>query len=198
MNYAGVIASAGLSSRMGDFKPLLPYRGRTFIECCIDTMMAAGAARISVVLGHRAAEIEAVLARRGRASLSIVYNRRYAKSDMYESVRLGLEDAAASSPDGVFVMPVDVPAVRVETFLAVAAEMEKAPGGVVVPVYNGKNMHPPLIHASCLDFFINGFSGDGGLKAAYEQCGARYLAVDDPEGSFDADTPEDYRKLRGW
>ena len=41
-----VVAAAGLSSRMGDFKPLLPFDGVTVIERCIANLRAAGASAL--------------------------------------------------------------------------------------------------------------------------------------------------------
>lgn len=38
----GLIVAAGLSSRMGCFKPLLPLRGKTVIENTIDSMLLCG------------------------------------------------------------------------------------------------------------------------------------------------------------
>ena len=38
----GLILTAGLSSRMGDFKPLMPLRDKTLIENSIDSMLLCG------------------------------------------------------------------------------------------------------------------------------------------------------------
>ena len=47
----GLILAAGLSSRMGDFKPLMPLRGKTLIENSIDSLLLCGVDPIVVVLG---------------------------------------------------------------------------------------------------------------------------------------------------
>ncbi|MFT4005758.1 MAG: NTP transferase domain-containing protein [Lacrimispora sp.] len=49
----GLILAAGLSSRMGDFKPLMPFKGKALIESTIDSMLAAGVKQIVIVLGYR-------------------------------------------------------------------------------------------------------------------------------------------------
>ena len=49
-----VVLSAGLSSRMGDFKPLLPLGGKRVIEQLLSSIKGAGMGDILVVLGHRA------------------------------------------------------------------------------------------------------------------------------------------------
>ena len=48
----GVILAAGLSSRMKDFKPLLPIGNTTFIKRLILQMRTVGVEKIVVVTGH--------------------------------------------------------------------------------------------------------------------------------------------------
>ena len=52
----GVVLAAGYSSRMGDFKPLLPVAGVPALKRCIDTLTAAGA-ETAVVTGFRREEL---------------------------------------------------------------------------------------------------------------------------------------------
>ena len=54
----GVIAAAGLSRRMGAFKPLMPINGRPMIERSVMSMLSADVEEVVVVLGYRAREIE--------------------------------------------------------------------------------------------------------------------------------------------
>ena len=58
----GIILAAGLSSRMGRYKPLIEVQGRSMIGHVIDRMRGAGASPIVVVTGHRAQELRAQLA----------------------------------------------------------------------------------------------------------------------------------------
>jgi CTP:molybdopterin cytidylyltransferase MocA len=195
---AGVILCAGLSSRMKDFKPLLPMEGeKTIVECSIDSMVSAGIDRIVLVLGHRGDDILRVLQRRNYPLLKTARNPRYADSDMMESARIGL--AAAQSWAGieaVFVLPADMPAIRSGTYDALSRCMRLNSAKVAVPVYGDEAAHPPLIHADCLDYLI-GYRGEGGLKAALGAFsgGTVYLPVEDRGCVLDADTPEDYRRL---
>src|SRR5437868_15250448 len=57
-----ILLSAGRSSRMGAFKPLLPFGDKTVIETCIDNLLRGGVETIVVVVGHRAEEIHERLA----------------------------------------------------------------------------------------------------------------------------------------
>ena len=58
MSTAAVIAAAGLSSRMRDFKPLLCLGSSTVIGHTIDALRTAGAAPIVVVTGYQSAVLE--------------------------------------------------------------------------------------------------------------------------------------------
>ena len=53
-----VIPAAGISSRMGNFKPLLLLHGRTLIETSVSSLLKGGAETVTVVTGYRADEIE--------------------------------------------------------------------------------------------------------------------------------------------
>ena len=46
---AGLISAAGLSSRMGAFKPLLPFGEGTIISRCVENMRLAGAEKVLIV-----------------------------------------------------------------------------------------------------------------------------------------------------
>ena len=82
-----VVAAAGLSSRMGAFKPLLPFDGDTVIGRCIANLRGAGAEEIVVVTGHRGDELTAHLRSLG---VTTVHNPDYACTQMFDSLKLGL------------------------------------------------------------------------------------------------------------
>lgn len=54
MRPAGLILSAGFSSRMKDFKPLMKIGGRTPLQMLIESFSIAGIKDIFVVVGHNA------------------------------------------------------------------------------------------------------------------------------------------------
>src|SRR5256714_12440775 len=59
---SAVLLAAGRSERMGAFKPLLPFGGRSVVEACVASLRGAGVAEVLVVVGHRAGEVRAALA----------------------------------------------------------------------------------------------------------------------------------------
>ena len=85
MSTAAVIAAAGLSSRMRDFKPLLCLGSSTVIGHTIDALRTAGAAPIVVVTGYQSAVLERHLRYSG---VMFQKNERFAQTDMLASLQL--------------------------------------------------------------------------------------------------------------
>ena len=181
-----VVAAAGLSSRMGAFKPLLPFDGATVIERCLANLRGAGAEDIVVVTGHRAAELSETL--RG-SSVTLVHNPKYAATQMFDSLCLGLR-ALPEDRDTILLTPGDVPLVRVETVRALLA----AGAGFACPVCAGRRGHPVALDAFWRDALL-AYSGEGGLRGAVTalRIPTAEVEVADPGMHLDLDTPEDYQ-----
>lgn len=195
MNINGVITAAGLSTRMGAFKPLMMLEGKTLIENCIDSMLDAGVACVTVVLGFRADEIETLLSSRyNDEQLVLTYNTEYASTDMLTSVKIGLRSLPAC--DAFFLLPGDMPAVSANTFRALQKTWEQARAMVVFPVMAGQRKHPPLISYECVRDIL-AFEGENGLRGIWSRFEEQtaLVTVDDDGCRIDADTMEDYERL---
>ena len=77
-----VLAAAGLSSRMGDFKPLLPFGDTTIAFHVTSMLRRLGADPVLVVTGYRAEELEDHLKGTGAC---FVRNTRYRHTQMFDS-----------------------------------------------------------------------------------------------------------------
>jgi CTP:molybdopterin cytidylyltransferase MocA/HD superfamily phosphodiesterase len=195
---AAIVPAAGLSSRMGDFKPLLEIRGRPLLEWALGAFRDAGVPDIVVVAGHRRDDVAAVAA---RAGARVVTNARY-EDGMFSSLRLGVLELDPAVTR-FFLLPADVPLVRPETIgrLARAAAARRAPDGerldVVYPVVGGATGHPPLVDATLRDE-IRHDEPAGGLRELLLRHAGRSVTVgvDDEGVLLDADTPEDLTRLR--
>lgn len=188
MAVSAVIAAAGLSARMRDFKPLLCLGSSTVIRHTIDTLRGAGAENILVVTGYQSAVLERHLFDSG---VMFLKNERFAQTDMLTSLQLGLA-ALPAGTEQVFVTPADVPLVARETLermLGVEAQ-------VVRPLYQGKGGHPLLLRADAVERVLD-WRGPGGLKGLLSTGALEVVPVEtgDPGVLMDADTPEDYRRL---
>lgn len=191
----GLVAAAGLSSRMGAFKPLLPIGGKPLIQRTVDSLRQCGIRQIVVVAGRQAEALEALLIPQG---ITVIRNQDYASSQMLDSVKLGLK-VLQDSTDGCFFLPGDVPLTSAHTVrLLLEAALEDR-CAVAYPMYHGRS-HPPYIARRCYDH-IQDYQGQTGLKGALAAWADEELLIPvaDPGGSMDADFIEDYRQLcRYW
>lgn len=183
-----VITAAGLSSRMGAFKPLLPYKNTTMLRYLVELLRKAGAEVIVVVIGYRAEELWAHLA---DLDVVTVENREYAKTEMFDSIRLGLGHLAGLCGRAAFV-PVDVP----ELELSLLCRVFGAEGRIVRPVYHGRPGHPVVLDAELIPK-VCAYAGDRGFRGALESLGCPITEIEaENDGIYnDIDTAEDYREL---
>lgn len=188
MKIGALITAAGLSSRMGTFKPLLPYKDTTIIRHVIELLRKAGADPVIVVAGYRADEIRTHLE---GLNVDIVENTEYANTQMFDSIKLGLRELAGRC-DRVAFMPVDVPDISPELVRRIF-EIE---GKMVRPVYRGRPGHPVMLDASLIKDICE-YQGERGLRGAMEATGYEIIEPEaDDDGIYnDLDTPEDYRRL---
>ncbi len=188
---AVLLVAAGLSSRMGSFKPLIDLGGRPLIDHALDTFCAIEACETVIVTGHRHEEIEEHLSGCG---IHFLHNENYATTDMFASVKLGLSYLNGRCKR-VFIMPADIPLVR--PFIIKAMLLCDQEAGIVKPAYKGKSGHPLLLGAALIPQILM-YKGENGLKGALEACGAgiKTLSLPDPGILMDADTPENLAVIR--
>ena len=191
---AAVILSAGYSSRMAAFKPLLPLGHSTVIEIVISTFLQAGISDITVVLGHRADDLKPLL---DRSHVRWIVNERYDEG-MYSSVVSGVSGLCAARADvkGVFLLPVDMPLISSFTIKKITMAYSRSGSHIFYPTYLKQRGHPPLIPS---DLFpeILAWNGPGGLQSLLERHEARAceIEVQDQGILMDIDTPEDYSEI---
>lgn len=188
---AGLIVAAGMSSRMGHFKPLLDFGGQPMIAATIANLRAAGAEEICVVVGNRKDELLPLL---HALNVRVVENPDFATTQMFDSVRLGLADLCGRA-DVVLFSPVDAPLARQHTIREVLRAWQ-AGAPVVYPVYADHHWHPPAIDAACLPAIL-AHDGSLGLKGALLPFDDRAVELElpDPGCAMDADTPQDYARM---
>jgi CTP:molybdopterin cytidylyltransferase MocA len=99
--------------------------------------------------------------------------------------------------DAFFILPADIPLVSPSTIHVLADNYDKNQGKILVPCFEGRNGHPPLIAAKYRDYIAD-YAGGGGLKGAlqhFESATVR-VPVADENILFDIDSPADYDKLQ--
>lgn len=188
MRCGAVITAAGIASRMGEFKPLLPMGNESVIRVVIRTLRQAGVEQIVVVTGYCRELLEQHLS---SAGVMFVHNERFLETQMFDSVRLGLQ-ALGDSCQRILVTPADIPLIQEETIRLLLEQQ----GDCVRPVYHGEPGHPLIIDRTAVPALL-ACSGTGGLRGAVVEAGlkVRDVAVEDEGTVLDMDTPQDYARL---
>lgn len=187
-----LILAAGLSSRMGRFKPLLPLGESTFIDHLIHTMRTAGVSLVVVVTGWHAYELEEHFA--GCDDIILVHNPDFAHTHMFHSIQLGLA-ALQGKCDKLLFSPADVP-------LASCSTMERllaCKASFACPLSEGKTGHPAMLDSQLIAPLL-AMPSEESMRSALAQLQVRpvHVVVNDPAVSMDADTPESYGELLGY
>ena len=188
---AAIILAAGYSSRMGDFKPLLPIGGATALERCIGLFFAAGVEEVIAVLGHRADQLQPLAERCGARC---VVNPQFDRG-MYSSIVVGCR-ALPRWVEAAFVLPADIPLVRLATVRQLADTRASSRAGILYPVFNGHRGHPPLIDRSIFEeAAAEGVKGPLSTLLANHESDAIEVRIADQAIHMDMDTQADYKAL---
>ncbi|MCI8399049.1 MAG: NTP transferase domain-containing protein [Oscillibacter sp.] len=187
-NLAAVIVAAGVSSRMGRFKPMLQVDGRTMIQRVVSAMRTAGASPVVVVTGYRHEVLEEHLANEG---VLFVHNARYFETQMLDSLLLGL-DALPEDTEKVLITPADIPLVKPETIQALL----NAKGDFIRPICGSSTGHPAVMSPALIQR-IKDYRGGGGLRGVIASGGIvpTDVPVDDFGTVLDSDTRDEYAEL---
>jgi molybdenum cofactor cytidylyltransferase len=188
MRTGAIIVAAGMSSRMGDFKPMLKIGAMSMVQRIIANYQQAGVFPIVLVTGYRGDELEKHVAKTG---VICIRNENYATTQMFDSAKIGFS-YIMDKCDRTFFSPVDVPLFTVYTI----KRLMESNAHVAKPICNGKEGHPILISCDILPTIMETES-DKSLKAAIDQrCDHVEIVQVGDEGILqDADTPEDYHQL---
>ena len=190
MSVRGVILAAGLGSRMGGVKQLLPFRGRPLVQHVIDAAKASRLVHVTLVLGHAHAEILSKIDRRG---IDTVLNPDFAAGQS-TSLRCGLSHGPDA--DGVMFLLGDQPLVDCAFIDAIVDRFLAERPWAVVPVHGDRPGNPVVIGRELLGeaSALSGDAGARGLLRKYDRHVLR-LGVDDPLVLRDVDTMDDYLAL---
>ncbi len=187
-----ILLAAGESRRMGEFKQLLSYRGKPFVVCCVENLLAARVAEVVVVTGHRAADVAAALT---GYPVKLAFNENY-QLGMGSSVQCGIR-AARPDATAYLLALADQPHISTSLINRVITAYEAAQPLIAIPRFGEKNGHPILFSAQLREAALAAEPRTG-LKPVIHANRAHTLFIDIEEDAIliDVDTPEEYRKFQ--
>jgi molybdenum cofactor cytidylyltransferase len=191
-----IILAAGLSTRMGKPKPLLPWGSQTVIEHILTILLDCPVDTIIVVAGHQHDAVERRLAGR---PVTVVYNADYAAGEMLSSLQAGLRSAPPPTEAALIVLG-DQPALERSVVERLVAAFRGGQGRIIVPSYQMRRGHPLLIDRRYWTDILA--LGTGQTLRDFMQSAREaiyHVNVTVPDVLQDMDTPDDYRRaLEGY
>ena len=185
-----LLLAAGASTRMGQPKQLLSYRGRTLLRHAAETAVATGCAPVVLVTG---ALHEALAAEVADLPIQVVHNPDW-QTGMASSIRAGLAAAAAAQPTAYLIMLSDQPLVAPELLLRMIAQQQQTQAPALAAAY-GDTLGVPAVFDHSMLPALHRLEGAQGANRLIKSLGPAVGQVAFPGGVIDVDTPEQYAAL---
>lgn len=187
------VLAAGRSLRMGRPKALLPCAPGapgTFLARIVTALQAAGVPAPMVVGRPDDQELRDAVQR--LAPARFLPNPSHARGPL-TSILAALDAVEGGAVQGLLVMPVDMPFVRVETFAAILQAARANPRRIVRACHDGRHGHPVVFDRESFAA-LRAADPLTGAKSVLRASPGRVLDVEtgDPGVLRDVDTIEEY------
>ncbi|UOY06626.1 nucleotidyltransferase family protein [Muricauda sp. SCSIO 64092] len=187
---AVLILAAGGSSRMGQPKQLLPWRGKTLLEYAIDEALEV-TDHVFVVLGAHFSEIHHTIHEK---NVEIVKNDLW-EDGMGKSISKGIEHLMKNNSfKAALVMLVDQPLLDRNHLLALTQLFQSSQNTMVCTDYN-ENLGVPAIFDQTLFPELGKLENDFGARHIIRSYGHSVPSIPSKGKFVDMDTWDAYKKL---
>ncbi len=188
-----VLLAAGLSTRMGESKALLPWGHGTLLEYQIEELQTAGAAEIVVVLGAHADQLQFQLP--ARKHVRAVVNPDFAQGKT-TSIKTGVR-AASPETAHFLIIGVDQPRPR-SVIQAIILHHVRSQASMTIPAYQGQRGHPLLFRADLRQELLSVHEETLGLRELVirREREVSVFETGSPTVLVDLNTPEQYAAAR--
>ncbi|MBI2329557.1 MAG: nucleotidyltransferase family protein [Chloroflexi bacterium] len=191
MSIAAILLAAGESTRMGQNKARLPWKGKTLLEYQLDQLRQTTVDETIVVLGFEADKLLPLIKKTARVSVTI--NPDY-PSGRCSSIKAGMRMLPAPS-ESVIILAIDQP--RPYHLLEEMIEWHQNCGNLItLPVYEGRRGHPPIFSRPLFPELLEISEEKMGLRQVTlrHQAQVAELITSSPITLVDLNNPGDYER----
>lgn len=195
-NLSLVMIAAGMSSRMGTVKQLLPVNENLCcLEYALSKYLSSDFFEIKLVLGYKKEEIENKLSSNLKKLISVVYNPYY-RSGVGTSVSAGVA-ALSSESDACMFALADMPYIDSRFLDEFIVAWRKDPDKILAPYHKGKRGNP-VIFPKTFYAVLSRLSGDKGGRDLLSLYPESVIAFDTEHRSIlkDLDVMEDWNAFK--
>jgi molybdenum cofactor cytidylyltransferase len=186
---AGIILAAGESSRIGQPKQLLQWRGQPLIRHVVLSAKQSGLDEIIVVVGSCAAEVSSVLS---DLPLRIVMNPGWTEG-VSTSIRAGLASLRGEFGAVIFFQA-DQPQIPVDLIHELVQVHQKSLSAIVAPQIQGQRGNPVLFDRRVFPELMK-LQGDKGGRMLFTNFPVEMVSWPDEKLLLDIDTMSDYQNF---
>jgi molybdenum cofactor cytidylyltransferase len=212
---AAVILAAGESSRLGQPKQLIQFRGKTLVRRMVDAASEAGCRPILVVVGngkqaphvhaprslrsetrqHEMEVVDAISSELKKTGATIVANPNW-KGGIGTSVRAGVQHLVdvAFGVEATLLLTCDQPCVDRAVIAGLITLRRETGKPIVAASYGGTLGVPVLFDRSLLPELLR-LDGSAGAKSIILSNRDQVAEFPFPEGEIDIDTAEDWQRF---
>jgi molybdenum cofactor cytidylyltransferase len=188
-----IVLAAGLSTRMGQPKMVMPWGPVTVIGKVITTLLEAGIGKIIVVTGGAA---EAVSAAIRPYAVQQVFNPDYRDGEMMRSIQVGLRSLADEIRAALLVLG-DQPQIEAGVIRQILSAYYETGNELIVPSYQMRRGHPWLVGRGLWPDILS-LEPPANMRDFFSRKNAQiyYVTVETASVLKDIDTPEEYERQR--
>jgi molybdenum cofactor cytidylyltransferase len=188
-----LILAAGLSSRMGQPKMLLPWQSSTVIQSVVNAYISSGIGEIIVVTGSVRQDIENLLS---GLPVTLIHNPVFENGEMLDSLKIGLRSFSKGVKAAMIALG-DQPRIKSQEIEMVMDGYLHSQAPLIVPSYRMRRGHPWVVEKLLWDEILN-LEIPRTLRNFLQDNSdvIHYITVDTPSILMDMDTPEDYERLK--
>jgi len=188
-----VILAAGESSRLGQPKQLIQFRGKSLLHRIVDAAKKARCSPTVAVIGSDREEVGREL----KAEGAIIVENENWRLGIGTSIRVGMRRLIDKAPtlEAVVLLVCDQPFVDARAIARLIRLREKTKRAIVASRYANTLGVPALFDRSCFQELL-ALDNATGAKTVILSNRERVAEFPFPEGKIDIDTASDYKKLR--
>jgi len=189
---AAVILAAGESSRLGQPKQLLEFRGKTLVRGAVNAAIEANCSHVIVVTGDAHAEIKNAVA----ATNAILVQNSQWREGVGTSIRAGIQHLIDNAPeiDAAVLLVCDQPFVDRDLVAGLIALHSETGKPIVASAYADTLGVPALFDHSIFQELLR-LDGHSGAKTIILSNRARVAEFSFPKGDVDVDALDDVKRV---
>jgi molybdenum cofactor cytidylyltransferase len=187
-----VIVAAGGSSRLGQPKQLLRFRGKSLVYHIVVASRQAGCSPVIVVIGSDSEKVTGEL----RSTSAVIVENENWQRGIGSSIRAGIQGLIDYAPeiDAVVLLVCDQPGVNADTIRNLINLREATKKSIVASCYADTLGVPALFNRSLFDQLLS-LRNEAGAKSIILRNRECVAQLSFPEGAIDIDAWEDWEKL---